>query len=160
CTDTARVGPGVRNARAARPILPVAPARGGCRILAASPVTDRESEYLQLVHQYDARIRRVFRLYADGAYAREDLFQDIMMELWRAMPVLAGAARPGTWLYRIAPNPALDSVRRRKVRRRGEPFARDAPHPPSVTRTDEHVERAQSAARLYDAVAFLPPIDR
>jgi RNA polymerase sigma-70 factor (ECF subfamily) len=123
-------------------------------------VTDRESEYLQLVHQYDARIRRVCRLYADGADAREDLYQDILLELWRAMPSFAGAASPGTWLYRIALNTALDSVRRRNVRRRGEPFARDAAHPQSVTRPDEHVERAQSAERLYDAVACLPPIDR
>ena len=57
-------------------------------------------------------------------------------------------------------NTALDGVRRRSVRRRGEPFVKEVLHPQRVTRPDEHVERKQANARLYDAIERLEPVDR
>jgi len=123
-------------------------------------VTDSESLFLQLVHEYDARLRRICRVYAADEDARGDLYQDILVQLWRSLPSYAGAASAGTWLYRIALNTAIDGVRQRSVRRRGEPFVREALHPQRVARPDEHVERAQATARLYKAIERLDPIDR
>lgn len=120
-------------------------------------MTARERHFLDLVREYDARLRRVCRLYADDEHAREDLYQDILVQLWRSLPSYEGAAAPGTWLYRVALNTALDRVRRRGVRRRSEPYVRDALHPQRVARPDEQVERAQSAGRLYRAIARLDP---
>lgn len=123
-------------------------------------MTDSESLFLQLVHEYDARLRRICRVYAADEDARGDLYQDILVQLWRSLPSYAGAASAGTWLYRIALNTAIDGVRQRSVRRRGEPFVREALHPQRVARPDEHVERAQATARLYKAIERLDPIDR
>lgn len=123
-------------------------------------MTDSESLFLQLVREYDARLRRICRVYAADEDARGDLYQDILVQLWRSLPSYAGAASAGTWLYRIALNTAIDGVRQRSVRRRGEPFVREALHPQRVARPDEHVERAQATARLYKAIERLDPIDR
>ena len=123
-------------------------------------MTDSESLFLQLVHEYDARLRRICRVYAADDDARSDLYQDILVQLWRSLPSYAGAASAGTWLYRIALNTALDGVRRRSVRRRGQPFVKEALHPQRVTRPDEHVERKQANARLHEAIERLEPVDR
>jgi RNA polymerase sigma-70 factor (ECF subfamily) len=123
-------------------------------------VTDRESQFLQLVHDYDARLHRLCRVYADDEDARADLYQDILVQLWRSLPSFTGASSQGTWLYRIALNTALDSVRRSGVRRRGAPYLEEALHPQRVARPDEHVERTQIMERLQHAIARLGPVDR
>jgi RNA polymerase sigma-70 factor (ECF subfamily) len=56
---------------------------------------------------YAAPIRRLCAAYAAGAADREDLFQDIFLAVWRALPGFRGDASARTWLYRIAHNVAL-----------------------------------------------------
>jgi RNA polymerase sigma-70 factor (ECF subfamily) len=68
---------------------------------------------------YAAPIRRLCAAYAAGAADREDLFQDIFLAVWRALPGFRGDASARTWLYRIAHNVALTwqaRDRRRQVR--------------------------------------------
>ena len=52
-------------------------------------------------------IRRLCAAYAFSAADREDLFQDIFLAVWRALPGFRGDSSVRTWLYRIAHNVAL-----------------------------------------------------
>jgi RNA polymerase sigma factor (sigma-70 family) len=60
-----------------------------------------------LVETFGGPIRRLCGAYALGAADREDLFQDIFLAVWRALPGFRGDASVRTWLYRIAHNVAL-----------------------------------------------------
>ena len=51
-------------------------------------------------------IRRLCAAYAFSAADREDLFQDIFLAVWRALPGFRGDSSVRTWLYRIAHNVA------------------------------------------------------
>lgn len=52
-------------------------------------------------------MRRLCAVYAADQADREDLFQDICLAVWRALPAFRGDASERTWLYRIAHNVAL-----------------------------------------------------
>ena len=69
---------------------------------------------------YARPIRRLCAVYADGAANREDLFQDIFLAVWRALPGFRGDASVRTWLYRIAHNVALTSRARDRRRQAQE----------------------------------------
>ena len=77
---------------------------------------DDEERFLTLVRDNEARLRRICRVYAQDEHAREDLHQEILFQLWRALPTFAGASSPHTWLYRVALNTALADSRRRWTR--------------------------------------------
>jgi RNA polymerase sigma-70 factor (ECF subfamily) len=54
-------------------------------------------------------------MYAFTDADRQDLFQEIVIQLWTAYPRYRGTARFSTWLYRVAINTAITRLRRKKV---------------------------------------------
>jgi RNA polymerase sigma-70 factor (ECF subfamily) len=120
---------------------------------------DIEQAFLQLVRENDARLWRICRLYARDADAQEDLYQDMLVQLWRSLPSFAGESLPGTWLYRVALNTAL-SERRRTATRRETPLDMHAKLAADAPRADERMESEQRVERLYAAIGRLSDIDK
>jgi RNA polymerase sigma-70 factor, ECF subfamily len=67
-------------------------------------------EFEKLVREHMGRIRRIARRYADAGGV-DDLVQDILIRLWRSLPGFRGEARVETWVYRVALNAAMTSVK-------------------------------------------------
>ena len=81
---------------------------------AATPSAD----FVAVLNQYQPLLRRVARLYCQDADDRQDLFQEMVLQLWRAWPryVPQPGAKLSTWLYRIALNVAISNLRQRTRR--------------------------------------------
>ncbi|WP_316813603.1 sigma-70 family RNA polymerase sigma factor [Pedobacter heparinus] len=73
-----------------------------------------ERQFLTLIAEHQGIIHKVCRLYRDSREDREDLFQEIAYQLWRALPSFRGRAKQSTWIYRVALNTALASFRKKK----------------------------------------------
>ena len=52
-------------------------------------------------------IHKLCRLYRDSHEDREDLFQEIVFQLWKSYPKFRGDAKISTWMYRVALNVAI-----------------------------------------------------
>ena len=59
-------------------------------------------------------IYKVCRMYANSHDDIQDLYQDIIIQLWKSYPKFRGEAKFSTWLYRIAINTALTNFRKQK----------------------------------------------
>ena len=57
---------------------------------------------------------KVCRLYCFTEADRQDLFQEIVIQLWRSWPAFRREAKFSTWLYRIALNTAISGLRRQR----------------------------------------------
>jgi RNA polymerase sigma-70 factor, ECF subfamily len=57
-------------------------------------------------------------MYEHDREARNDLFQEIVLQLWRSFPTFRGEAKITTWMYRIALNTAISGLRKsgRKIK--------------------------------------------
>jgi RNA polymerase sigma-70 factor (ECF subfamily) len=51
-------------------------------------------------------------MYEHDPDARNDLFQEIVLQLWRSFPTFRGEAKITTWMYRIALNTAISGFRK------------------------------------------------
>lgn len=51
-------------------------------------------------------------MYCDTKEDREDLFQDIVLQLWRSYPSFQKGSKLSTWMYRVALNTAVTRVRK------------------------------------------------
>jgi RNA polymerase sigma-70 factor (ECF subfamily) len=87
------------------------------------------SDFETLIHQHGARIRRIARRYASSG-AVDDLVQDICVRLWRSYPGFKAHAKVETWIYRVALNAAMSSIRNTLRERQGR-AALSAQPPPS-----------------------------
>ncbi|MEO0897599.1 MAG: RNA polymerase sigma factor [Bacteroidota bacterium] len=78
---------------------------------------DIEEAFLEKVNANRRIIHKVCNLYLKDEAEKEDLFQEILLQLWRAYPNFQGKAKFSTWMYRIALNTAITGVRKsqRKV---------------------------------------------
>lgn len=75
---------------------------------------DLEAAFLSLINEHSGIIYKISRLYRDSTEDREDLFQEIVFQLWKSYPSFKGNASTGTWLYRIALNTAISHFRKKK----------------------------------------------
>ena len=51
-------------------------------------------------------------MYENDAEVRNDLFQEIVLQLWKSFPSFRGEAKITTWMYRIALNTAISGFRK------------------------------------------------
>ena len=122
----------------------------------------REDTFLELVRDNRARLRKICRVYAESTEAQDDLYQDILVQLWRALPGYEedDGAQRSTWVYRVALNTALDHERKRDVRR--DATLRDT-HPlweDGFAAPDERLETQEQTDRLYAAIDRLDDADK
>jgi RNA polymerase sigma-70 factor (ECF subfamily) len=120
-----------------------------------------EQQFLELINGNRPRILKVCRVYAWNAADRDDLYQEILFQIWRALPGLKEDNHANTWLYRIALNTSISFIRRRTSR--GGPAV-----PLDHERLTHHIESRQPhddgaeelLARLYDAIAQLNEVEK
>ena len=106
-----------------------------------------------------APLRRLANAYARSPAEREDLFQEIALALWTALPAFRGDSSERTWLYRVAHNTAIRLTTKRTRRARHEQPG-DGPEPVSSADPESSAINDQQRQLLWSAVHALPLLDR
>ena len=73
-----------------------------------------EKEFEEHISENELLIYKVCRMYAYTEADRQDLFQEIVIQLWKSFPKFEGRSKFSTWLYRIALNVAITDLRKQK----------------------------------------------
>ena len=79
---------------------------------------ERSRVFESWIDAHKAILFKVARVYGDTHSDREDLFQEIAIQVWHSVEAYRGDCAPTTWIYRVALNTALSW--RRKERRHGQ----------------------------------------
>ena len=117
---------------------------------------DIEKEFESRISEHEPLILKVCRMYAYTHTDRQDLFQEIVIQLWRSYPRFKGDAKFSTWLYRVALNTAITRLRKQKdFITSVEP--EKLPVHPQVEYSDEDEEQLKD---LYDAIAMLNEVEK
>jgi len=64
------------------------------------------------VNENRLRILKVCHVYAWRHEDQQDLYQEILVQIWRSLPRLRDVAYRNTWLYRVALNTAISFARK------------------------------------------------
>ena len=122
-----------------------------------SPLAQR---FDALIADNHDRLYRICRAYLprDPA-AAQDLYQDIVVQLWTHLPSFRGEAQLSTWVYRVAVNTALLFKRREQRHMPALDPAALAEHLPAES---SEATRQQNALldQLHHCIAQLPGPDR
>lgn len=116
--------------------------------------------FVELLHEHQRVVSKIASLYAADRSDREDLFQEILVQLWRAWPAFRGEASFATWAYRVALNTAL--FRRRKARAEASALGAAGPDPAGVPAPSDAdpLESGEAARLLHECIRALPELDR
>lgn len=70
--------------------------------------------FTSLVREHERIIYKICYMYADNAAGRQDLYQEIVLQVWRGYKSFRGEAKFSTWLYQVALNTAIAGLRKEK----------------------------------------------
>jgi RNA polymerase sigma-70 factor (ECF subfamily) len=120
-----------------------------------------QQTFLDLVTENRNKILRVCRVYAWNSADQDDLYQEVLFQIWRGLPALKEKQFANTWLYRVAINTAISFVRKRASGALRVVHFQHA----DLTRTIESQQTtAESAddriADLYTAIYRLDPLEK
>ncbi len=115
-----------------------------------------EQEFIRLIKENERIIQKICNLYCSEAEDREDLYQDIIVQLWEAYPQFNYQAKASTWLYRIALNTAISRYRKVKKQPRRESIS------DRVVGTFSPIEdsRNEDARLLHAAIESLSKVEK
>ena len=110
--------------------------------------------FIQLLEENKGIIHKICLMYTSNLPDKEDLYQEICLQLWRSFRSYRSESKFSTWLYQVALNTAISSVR--KDRRQVETVLLD--------QTEHFVardsEREGMTRMLFKAVSKLNKVDR
>lgn len=110
---------------------------------------------MDLVYTNQGLIYKICRLYA-AEPNREDLHQEIILQLWKSWPSFRGESRIQTWMYRIALNTALMDHRRQKLKTRGMSESEKE----TLAQQDDGQREEDQILQLYRHIASLGDLDK
>ena len=73
-----------------------------------------ETEFEKLVYDNQELIIKVCNIYCHNQPDKDDLFQDIIINLWKGLPSFKGNSKLSTWIYRVSLNTAISGFRKKK----------------------------------------------
>ncbi|HEU5145990.1 MAG TPA: RNA polymerase sigma factor, partial [Chryseosolibacter sp.] len=120
------------------------------------PVIGDEKKFIDLINEHQGLIHKVCIMYESDRDIRNDLFQEIVLQLWRSFPTFRGESKITTWMYRIALNTAISGYRKQTRNVRTEDLS-DFHFNISDQATDDAEENIQ---RLHLAIRRLSEIER
>ena len=117
-----------------------------------------EDQFLYDINQNIGIVYKICNVYVSAdKNERDDLFQEIMYQLWKSYPHFKGESKFSTWMYRVALNTAIMQLKHTKRIVDNEKL--NLSHiriPESIDQTDEDDQIQQ----LYRMIGTLSKIDK
>jgi RNA polymerase sigma factor (sigma-70 family) len=120
-------------------------------------VKSKQDHFLQLMEENKGILYKIAKIYQDDAEDRNDLLQEMTLQLWLAFDSFRGESKFSSWMYRVALNTAI--VFFKKAKRRSD----DQPLPYNMERPDElsnSAEKEEQLAIFYKAVSRLDKVEK
>ncbi|MGI9525723.1 MAG: RNA polymerase sigma factor [Weeksellaceae bacterium] len=81
--------------------------------------SEKEKTFTALIQKNQGIIHKVCHTYTNDEMAHDDLFQEIVLQLWKSYDSFKGDSKFTTWMYRVGINTAISLYRKRKRRPEG-----------------------------------------
>jgi len=119
---------------------------------------EAETSFLANLNQNIGIVHQVCHTYfRRDAMEREDVFQDIMYQLWKSYPQFKGESKFSTWMYKVALNTAITHIRRKTRAPQNAELTESVAVAPHI---NEHMSRVEEVHLLHEAIAALSDIDK
>lgn len=114
-------------------------------------------EFLNTVTSNQGIIHKVCGIYCDTPEDREDLFQEIVAQLWRSYPTFRSESKVSTWMYKVSLNTAITHFKKNKRRPDRDDLER---HNVQVVHEEYDDSYEENIKLLYQAVSKLTGIEK
>ena len=116
-----------------------------------------KEEFLQNITSNQAIIHKVTRIYCDNVDDRKDLFQEILIQLWKSYGSFKEQSKFSTWMYRVAINTAITAFKRGSKKNIKAQFVKDLPQ---IVDDEYDTDLEENLNLLHAAIGQLTGIEK
>ena len=73
-----------------------------------------ETAFTKLIQEHQGLLIKIASVYTNTTPDREDLFQEIVYQLWKCFDSFRGESKITTWMYRVGMNTAITHLKKSK----------------------------------------------
>lgn len=124
---------------------------------------DKEPFFKQVIGENKDRIYRICCAYERDPDERNDLYQEIVINIWKNIGKFEGRSMISTWIYRIAVNTSLMHIKKESRRNRDKTELNEniiSNTAENTSETEEKIETGKNIEKLYSSINELPSMDR
>ncbi|MDY5126527.1 MAG: sigma-70 family RNA polymerase sigma factor [Prevotella sp.] len=113
----------------------------------------KEQEFTSIVKEHKSTIYTVCYMFSKDADEVNDLFQEILLNMWKGFDGFQGRSNIKTWIYKVALNTCI-TIDRKKKKRNTVELSLD------INLYEDNDSDTKQIKLLYDRINKLGPFDR
>lgn len=113
-----------------------------------------KQEFLHTIGENEGLILKICNIYCRESEDREDLYQDIIIQLWKSFPKFENRSSISTWIYRISLNVAISRYRKNLKQPSQEQLNNELPV------IDHQEVKEEDTKALYQAIDSLSSVEK
>lgn len=112
--------------------------------------------FVALIKEHEGIIFKVANLYTSNKEDQQDLYQEIVYQLWKSFESFEGKSKISTWMYRVALNTAIRQLNKEKRRPKNDDLTEVLNL--KMEQVDALLE--EQTKQLYEAIKTLNSIEK
>ncbi len=113
----------------------------------------KEEEFTQVIKENEGLIFKITSIYTENKDSQQDLYQEVVYQLWKSFKSFRKESKISTWIYRVAMNTAITA--RKKASRRVDHFSLDY-----LERKEDEVADPLFEERLKNLYSHIKKLDK
>jgi RNA polymerase sigma-70 factor (ECF subfamily) len=123
---------------------------------------DKESIFKDIIEINKDRVFRICCGYIRNPDERKDIYQEVLINIWRSLDAFRNESQVSTWLYRITVNTCLGHLRCKNLRNKfiDHDISENIELIPSEENRENQDELHRAVEHMYKCISTLSPVDR
>ncbi len=116
--------------------------------------SQREKEFLDSIKAHQNIIHKICFVYCRRKSDKEDLYQEIILQLWKSYPSFNNRSAFSTWMYRVALNTAITMTKKNWL------FTETDKLPDISAENENMMELSEEIRILFKAISQLEKVEK
>jgi RNA polymerase sigma-70 factor (ECF subfamily) len=115
-----------------------------------------ENEFIELINKHQGILHKICNIYFIQDPNKEDYYQEMLIRIWKSYPSFKNKSGFSTWLYRVAINTAIDTIRKQNLQPRHTELSKIEYN---IPQDDQNIESDKKDI-LYQAINHLSDVEK
>jgi RNA polymerase sigma-70 factor (ECF subfamily) len=113
-----------------------------------------EKEFIGQIQKHQGILHKICFVYSNSNSDKEDLYQEIVLQLWKSYPSFRQEAKFSTWMYRVALNTAITLTKKATLFEKNKALINDEYF------IEGNIDYSEDIKILYKAISKLSKIEK
>jgi RNA polymerase sigma-70 factor, ECF subfamily len=113
-----------------------------------------EASFIAKINKHQGIIHKICYVYSNNSIDNEDLYQEVVLQLWKSYPSFKGKSEFSTWMYRVALNTVISLTKKPSL------FVSQSKAPTTFYDIEKSMDFSEDVKILYQAISRLKKVEK